>query len=88
MSTLSNLIVGIVYICIIANPSFVCFYVQNNSVAQQEDFSVIDRRGKSTYLQNQSYFLRVIRIQYLMEYKNHVVSSRFEIKILNLLHFF
>ena len=38
---------------------------------------VIKRRGKSTCLQNQSYFLRVICIQYLMEYKNHVVNSRF-----------
>lgn len=33
-------IAGIVYICITANTSFICFYVQNKSITQQDYFSV------------------------------------------------
>lgn len=40
VNTWSNLIPGIVYICIIANPSFTYFYVQNSSITHQDCFSV------------------------------------------------
>ena len=33
-------IASIIYICIIAHISFTCFYVQNNSITQQDCFSV------------------------------------------------
>lgn len=86
LNTWSNLTIVRVHICKIATLTFIRFYVQNDSVTQQDHFHVSSKEKVNPLtfkisLSNGG----VGSIWYMKKYKNCVVHSGFWIKILSLL---